>query len=395
MDKIKSYFDKMTIRKSMLCTFLVTVSCICVLSAFTIFAANKAQQKLLSLRSFSISMEDVQKNRTTDSWKLTLGENTIQWEPLSQTQNITYFGCYVALIVLPILYVVFGISTASRLYYRLKLKEPIKELQKGIVNIQNNDLDFEISRRSDDELGELCGSMEKMRSELRDKNKRLWELLEQRKLLNASVAHDLRTPITVLNGYLDYLDRYIPQGKLTEQDIMDTVEAMRQAAGRLERYVDCVQGIEKLENIEVQCTMESTDSLIEDMKKNIGLLQTGKNIHFEHHLVSRQIYMDKQLFFRILENLLQNALRYARQRIDIILSEDQFFITLCVKDDGEGFSSSGMEKAVSLFYSEDKEKEHFGIGLSVCQLICQRMGGCLALKNNVNGGACITAKIKK
>lgn len=69
--------------------------------------------------------------------------------------------------------------------------------------------------------------MEKMRRELRKNNKALWEALEQRKLLNASVAHDLRTPITVLKGYLDYLEKNIPQDKLTEDMLLDTVSSMQ------------------------------------------------------------------------------------------------------------------------------------------------------------------------
>lgn len=395
MGKIKHSFAKMSMRKSLLFTFLITVSCICILSGITIFAANKAQQSILSLRGFSISMSDAQKDSTDHSWNLTLGKNEIRWEPLSQTQSVAYYGCYAAMIALPILYIVLGISLASGLFYRVKLREPIMELQKGIASIQNDDLDFVIFCRSEDELGELCSSMEKMRSELRKNQKRLWELLEQRKLLNASVAHDLRTPITVLNGYLDYMSKYIPQGKLTEQDIMDTVEAMQGAAGRLERYVDCVKDIERLEDIKVQYSSEDTESLVGDIRKDIHLLQSEKDILFEHSLESREICIDKQLFLRVLENLLQNAVRYAKKTVSVILSEDETYVVLCVKDDGEGFSSLGIENASSLFFSEEKENGHFGIGLSVCKLICEKLGGSLSLENREEGGALVTAKIKK
>lgn len=395
MGKIKHSFAKMSMRKSLLFTFLITVSCICILSGITIFAANKAQQSILSLRGFSISMSDAQKDSTDHSWNLTLGKNEIRWEPLSQTQSVAYYGCYAAMIGLPILYIVLGISLASGLFYRVKLREPITELQKGIVNIQNDDLDFMISHRSEDELGELCSSMEKMRSELRKNQKRLWELLEQRKLLNASVAHDLRTPITVLNGYLDYMSKYIPQGKLTEQDIMDTVEAMQGAARRLERYVDCVKDIERLEDIKVQYSSEDTESLVGDIRKDIHLLQSEKDILFEHSLASGEICIDKQLFLRVLENLLQNAVRYAKKTVSVILSENETYVVLCVKDDGEGFSSLGIENASSLFFSEEKDNGHFGIGLSICKLICEKLGGSLSLENREEGGAIVTVKIKK
>ena len=95
--------------------------------------------------------------------------------------------------------------------------------------------------------------MAKMRSDLWPKQKALWESLEQRKLLNASVAHDIRTPITVLKGYLDYLEKMIPQDKLTEDMLLDTVSSMQGAVNRLEQYVDCVRDVEKIENIEIFC----------------------------------------------------------------------------------------------------------------------------------------------
>ncbi len=90
----------------------------------------------------------------------------------------------------------------------------------------------------------------KMRKELRCNNKVLWETLSQRKLLNASVAHDLRTPITVLRGYIDFLEKNIPQDKLTEEMLMDTISSMQGAVLRLERYVECVRDVEKIEGIE-------------------------------------------------------------------------------------------------------------------------------------------------
>ena len=84
------------------------------------------------------------------------------------------------------------------------------------------------------------------------------ESLEQRKLLNASIAHDLRTPITVLKGYLDYLEKNIPQDKLTEDMLMETLSSMQGATTRLQQYVDCVRDIEKIENIEIKREPQNT-----------------------------------------------------------------------------------------------------------------------------------------
>ena len=107
-----------------------------------------------------------------------------------------------------------------------------------------------------------------------------------------------------------------------------------------------------------------------------------------------KIQIDKGVFFRILENLLQNALRYAEKQVSINLSHKKDFLVLTVKDDGKGFSAADLEKATTVFYSNDKEKQHFGIGLSVCKILCEKHGGLLYVGNQKEKGACVTAKLK-
>lgn len=75
-----------------------------------------------------------------------------------------------------------------------------------MYHISQQDLDFQIQYTSDDELGQLCDTFEHMKNEIYKSNSKMWNMLQERKALTASVSHDLRTPITVLNGYLDYLE---------------------------------------------------------------------------------------------------------------------------------------------------------------------------------------------
>ena len=122
-------------------------------------------------------------------------------------------------------------------------------------------------------------------------NKKMWELLEQRKTLNASVAHDLRTPITVLKGYLDYLKKNVPQGKLTNEALMETVSNMQEAVGRLERYVECVRDIENIENIQVQCCNEDVAKLCSQIEDDIHHLTTDKKIVIANSMTSETVYI--------------------------------------------------------------------------------------------------------
>lgn len=375
-------------------TFLITMCVIALLSSITIFAANQVQHEILKKRYMTINSPDFQMDEDTGNYMLDIDNNNITWQPLSTWDTVAYYGSYAAMVGLPVFYIAVGIGAAAAVYYRKKLREPITQLQNGVERIQEDNLDFHIEYDGDDELGRLCCSMEKMRRELRQKHKALWESLEQRKLLNASAAHDLRTPITVLKGYLDYLEKNIPQDKLTEDMLLDTVSSMQGAVNRLELYVESVRDIEKIENIEIEKRSENVKLLLYELRSNVRQLAGDKEIIISNDITVDKIQIDKSVFFRILENLLQNALRYAKKQVSINLSHKKDFLILTVKDDGKGFSAADLEKATTVFYSNDKEKQHFGIGLSVCKILCEKHGGLLYVGNQKEKGACVTAKLK-
>lgn len=390
MGKIKTK----SLRTSMAVTFLITICVTALLSSVTIFAANQVQHEILKKRYMTINSPDFQMDENTGNYILDIDNNNITWQPLSRWDTVIYYGSYAAMVGLPVFYIAVGIGAAAAVYYRKKLRNPITQLQNGVERIQEDNLDFHIEYDGDDELGRLCCSMEKMRRELRQKHKALWESLEQRKLLNASVSHDLRTPITVLKGYLDYLEKNIPQDKLTEDMLLDTVSSMQGAVNRLELYVESVRDIEKIENIEIEKRSENVKLLLNELRSNVLQLAGNKEIIISNDITVDKIQIDKGVFFRILENLLQNALRYAEKQVSINLSHKKDFLILTVKDDGKGFSAADLEKATTVFYSNDKEKQHFGIGLSVCKILCEKHGGLLYVGNQKEKGACVTAKLK-
>lgn len=391
MGKVKTK----SLKLSMTITFLITICIIAVMSALTIFAANKLQQELLKKQYLMISSPDFRIDESTGNYVFDIDKNTITWQPFSTGDAVAYYGSYVTMIGLPVLFITIGIGVAATIYYQKKLKIPIAQLQNGVEKIQEDNLDFHVEYNEDDELGELCCSMEKMRSELWQKQKALWESLEQRKLLNASVAHDIRTPITVLKGYLDYLEKMIPQDKLTEDMLLDTVSSMQGAVNRLEQYVDCVRDVEKIENIEIEKRPENVRRLLDEMRSNVKQLETNKEILISSNIMTMdEVRLDKSVFFRIFENLLQNALRYAKKQVHISILQNKNFLILTVEDDGNGFAGKDLEKAATVFYSSDKEGQHFGIGLSICRILCEKHGGLLSISNNKNkSGACVTAKL--
>lgn len=392
MGKIKT----ISIKKSMSIIFLITVFIICLLSAVTIYAASRIQQNLLQQRAIVVSSYDydLKTDSATGGYIVDTDNCDFHWQPLSGGKKAAFYACYAAMTVLPVIYIIIGIGTAAAVYYRLKLRKPILELQNGMNRIQDNDLDFTIEYTGSDELGQLCSSMEKLRKELRKSSRELWESAEQQKLINSMTSHDLRTPVTVLKGYLDYLNKASSNESLTEESLLDTITSMQYAVSRLEGYVDCVRDIEKAESITITPENQNTAELLKEIKSSIKQLEDNKNIVFSDNILSASINIDSNILFRITENLIQNAVRYAQKEIktDIFTEEDMLIIT--VSDDGCGFTQEDLTQAATLFYSSEKGHDHFGIGLSICRLLCKKHGGTLIISNNENGGALVTAKIK-
>ena len=388
-DKIKNA----SIKRSMTLTFMITICMTGLFSGTAIFMANQSQQEILKNKYLMVRSPDYELDKSTNKYTIDMDGSAVEWHGLSITENIAYYGCYAAMTGLPVLCIIVGIGSAAAIYYRMKLRAPILQLQEGMKRIQDNDLDFSIGYSSDDELGQLCRSMEKMRKELRYNSKALWETLRQRKLLNASVAHDLRTPITVLRGYVDFLEKNIPQDKLTEEMLMDTISSMQGAVLRLERYVECVRDVEKIEGIEIKRERQDTVLLLKEIESNICQLKNDKRIDFLTDISLSSVNIDKSVLFRVLENLLQNAMRYMNEQIIVgVYQKDNLFL-MSVKDDGKGFSEEDLRQATNMFYGKEKGNEHFGIGLGVCRLLCEKHGGFLEIGNNDISGAYVIAAL--
>ena len=172
-------------------------------------------------------------------------------------------------IVIP-LWSLMCIVICGMIFYRRKIEKPVAILSEASENISNNRLDFSVEVPEKNELGDLCLSFEKMRAALQDNNLEMCRQVEERKRLNAAFAHDLRTPLTVLKGQSEMLVKYAP--KMSEEKIVSIAEMMKRHIIRLENYVDTMNDLQRLEDIEV------TKELIEVKEFEKQLRITGTAI---------------------------------------------------------------------------------------------------------------------
>lgn len=396
MVKIKNTFHNMPLKTSLVSLAVLCLGVVSILTIFTILEFSNLRQEILDTRPIHISDYTI-KRFGGSSGSALITPQEYGYGDLSKENQIYYQLSTVLMAALPVVYVIAGSAVMAGVYYRLKLQTPIKALKESMSHISEQDLDFQMTYTSDDELGRLCAAFEQMRGELDKRNREMWGMLKERKALTASVSHDLRTPITVIKGYLDYLDRSLNRGRLTEDMLKTTLQNMTQAAERLERYVECVKDIQKIEDIEIKKERIELRKFLSQLSKDFAVLaeQRGKQVKIQDFSRAEKIMSDEEMLSKILENIYDNALRFAEKEIRIDVTEEKDNLLFTIQDDGRGFAEEELKTAVSLFYSSPTNGGNFGIGLSISRILCGKLGGCLRLGNRSGTGAAVTIEIKK
>jgi two-component system, OmpR family, lantibiotic biosynthesis sensor histidine kinase NisK/SpaK len=286
-------------------------------------------------------------------------------------------------IIIPI---VIGIS----FFYKNKLSKPLSVLMDGTKQIALDNLDFTIHYDEMDEFGELCNSFDKMREALQSNYKQMWRMTEKRKELNAAFAHDLRTPLTVLRGYTDFLEEYIPSSDRNDEKLISTNHMMALYIKRLEDYVETMNTIQKIEDTPIKIASVATTDFIEILTDSVQSTaeEYGKQFTVENQIDLANIKGDVPLIFRAIENVVRNAFQYAKSEVRIKLFLENHKLTIEVIDDGMGFSSEGLQQALSPFYTSAKlDTMHYGMGLAICKTLCENHGGTISIANTDNLGA--------
>ena len=385
MDKIKSYFKNLSLRKSFVLYVASFTLVALLLSGITASLCNRGVANIYS----NYPLDGERYYLTTDSGEL-LGDGVMigDSEGALSPKDARLISVlrFLPIVLIP-LYSALCLLTAATLFYRIKLKRPLLELMSASTKIAGNDLDFTIDYESKDELGQLCSSFEVMRSTLTSNLSEMWRQIEDRKRLNAAFAHDLRTPLTVLKGYGELLQNS------QDQTTQETAATMEKHINRMERYIDSMSGLHRLEDMQPDFQEVSLNALFDAMRDSADICckTTGKGFTFIDNCISPVLVLDRSCILRVCSNLIENAARYATTKVTLIVKEQDKGLLLEVADDGPGFSKSGLCNASSPYYTEDKrDGDHYGLGLYICRVLCEHHGGYLKFEN-AQVGAKVTA----
>ncbi len=421
MESLKKKYNNLPLRKFFVISVLFTICFVAALSGMVIFGCTAFRHYLLpdpnavyltieqtlsdgstvtsvqlfefdnDPQKFAQLVSDQKEQNTVLDEKYSIQKIEKSYDTMGPKRKLAYQSCGVIMAAFPAVSSIIGILLCGLYFYKRKLAEPLKLLSDATAKIASKDLDFSIQYGFNDEMGALCQSFEHMRMALYENNKILWKMLEERKLMQASIAHDLRNPIAIIEGYTEYLQLNLPNGKLSIQRILRISDNLNKAAKRLEYYTESIKMINQFEDVKMNPKKTPVLEFLKDIEDDFSIIASGSNIQLivTNNLKDCFVKFDATAVYRILENIFGNAIRFAKEKITISFSTEKQYLIISVSDDGCGFSDDILENNSNLLLPKPKEDGHMGIGLTISRILCQKHGGNLELSNNEKNGATV------
>jgi two-component system sensor histidine kinase BaeS len=223
-----------------------------------------------------------------------------------------------------------------------------------------------------DELGRLAASINALAVALEQTERRRLEVI-------GDVAHELRTPIATLEGYLEgLLDGVI-------EPTPDTLAMLHSQAGRLRRLVVDLQELSRAEARQIPLSLQpiAPQRLVQSALAPLEGQFAEKGLELDIHLPEDlpHVMADPARAVQILTNLLVNALRYtpAPGKIEMVVSREENMVAFQVTDTGIGLTPEQLAHIFERFYRVDKSRSRAlggsGIGLTIAQALARAMGG--------------------
>ncbi len=291
-------------------------------------------------------------------------------------RRIAHIYILSAIVPLVLMFVAISIMT-----YRLT--RPLRIMSDAARAMSKGDFSRRIPVTSDDEIGQLAVSFNQMTNSLA-------RLEEVRKSFIANVSHELKTPMTTIGGFIDgIIDGTIPPEKQGYY-----LSIVHDEIKRLSRMVESMLSVSRLESKETELKLENFDfkeQLLQVVinqdqrieKKSIDIIGLDT-------LPDITINADKDLIYRVVYNLVDNAIKFTNDggKIEFTIKCDEGNMTFRIKNTGKGIPENELPYVFEKFYKVDKSrsanKESTGLGLYIVKTIIKNHGGVISVSSVEN-----------
>ncbi|MBC8448979.1 MAG: HAMP domain-containing protein [Chloroflexi bacterium] len=279
------------------------------------------------------------------------------------------------------------IGLALGIFLARTLTRPVRELTAATRAMASGELKQRVPVRSQDELGELAASFNQMSADLARAN-------EHRRQMTADIAHDLRTPLTVITGYIEALR----DGVLKPSS--GRFEVIYDEAQHLNRLVEDLRTLSLADagELTLQRLKMSPRPLLERTAAAYGHLAEQQTIALEVETDPKlpEVHVDPERMAQVLGNLVSNGLRHtpAGGQITLAARHRGREVELVVRDNGEGIAPEVLPRIFDRFYRGDRSRQQrdgeSGLGLAIARSIVEAHGGTIAAASERGGGTTFT-----
>lgn len=278
--------------------------------------------------------------------------------------------------------------TLSLLFYIYFLKRELRKLKNEIKALPTRSsfggrlsIDFREKTLLDlvDELNQMVDTYE-------EKSLQANEMEENVRLSIAGLSHDLRTPLTSINGYVQLLHATTNETKKVQY-----LKIIEHSVKRLLEMTDQFYDLARIETNQKEIALSSISlpNIVEEIFLSFYEQFEEKKIeiHFPEQRNDRQIIADQLMLIRVIQNIVQNILRYANSKAVISYVNEENYLVFSVKNDIKPDSKVSVEKVFTRFYTEVTSRtntEASGLGLYLSKKLIEKMNGEMDAELNGN-----------
>lgn len=282
--------------------------------------------------------------------------------------------------------------TLSFIFQIGDLIQYVKEISLVIQNISEGDLSTTAPVRGNDEFSNIASNLNKMTDEIK-------ELIEKERLAEQSknelitnVAHDLRTPLTSVLGYLELLQSNV---KLEEETRLKYLGVAYQKAKRLDQLIEDLFGFTKLQTGKISMKPGRLDiiKLMEQLLDEFypSFQEAGLEYEFQYSDPEIIIEADGNLLARLFDNLINNAVKYGADGkiIRVEITKEETMVSILVINYGQVIPTEELNNIFKKFYRVEQSRSAdtggTGLGLVIAKDIVELHGGTIGVTSSLKG----------
>lgn len=316
------------------------------------------------------------------------------------TLKIAVFITAVVLLLGICLSVFFTDRFLIRFVFR-HIEGPLEMLADGVGQISLGNLDYRLEYHGNDEFLPVCEDFNHMAEKLKESVERSRREEESRKELMAGISHDLRSPLTSIQAYVEGLLDGVASTPAAQRKYLMTIKTK---AEELERMVARILAYSRMEMEAVTRNAEifQLDEYLKSELDAVAPDYTERGLTITHQLVPFCIKADKEELRQLLSNIADNSLKYKTKKhgtLNITMEDRGQTCLLCFTDDGPGVPEEALPKLFDVFFRTDPSRSDrakgSGLGLSIVEKTVRRMGGRVWAENTPQSGLMIAMELPK